>query len=255
MPAGTVCAYLLTPAGRPLDVAPLNRPEATNPERMAEKLQRVVRELQVTRGSPVVKPRPQSALRSTPQVERGSLVIHLTARYLQRNGDDLVPFDTRSVLGTQTGGNWGDLPSEDWVVFGHAEWLKLLPAGKVRAGDSWELHREVAARLLRHFFPPKENTAFEKNRIDEQSLRAHAESVRDGVVHARLEGRLRMKHPFYHADDNNFVEASLVGYLDFEPGKQRIRSFRLITDAARYGKPGTGVQPFGVAARSVPGKK
>src|SRR5262249_59319812 len=100
LPAGTVCAYLLTSGGRPLDVAPLNRPEATNPERMAEKLERVVHELKVPRGSPVVKPQPQSALRGAPQAEPESLAIHLTARYLTRKGDDLVPFATRSVLGT-----------------------------------------------------------------------------------------------------------------------------------------------------------
>jgi hypothetical protein len=221
---------------------------------MAEKLDRVAVELKLSRGNPVVQAQPQSALRATAQSESGALVIHVTARYLERKGDDLVPIDARSVLGQQKGGNWADLPSEDWVVFSEAQWSKLLPAGEVRAGDTWELHRDVAARLLRRFFPPTENTAFEQNRIDEQSLRARVESIRDGLAQATLEGRLRMKHPFYHRDDNNMITARLVGYLEFEPATQHIRSFRIVTDAASYGQPGSRPLPFGVAARSVPGK-
>jgi hypothetical protein len=258
LPAGTVCAYLLTPTGRPLDTAPLNRPEATDPQRMAEKLTRVVRDLKVGKGDPVVRPKPQSPLRESVQAATDSLVLHLTARYLQRKGDDFVRFDTRSVLGSQKGGNWGDLPSEGWIVLSHSESLKLLPTGDattardIRAGTSWEPDRVVAAKLLNHFFPPTENTDLAKNRIDEQSLVVRVESVDNGVARARLEGRLKMKHPFYHKDDNNFVSANLVGYLDFEPGGLRIRSLRLVTDQATYGGNVNSTQFFGVAVRSVP---
>ena len=255
---GTVCAYLLTPTARPLDTAPLNRPEATDPERMAEKLTRVVRELNVTKGDPVVQPKPQSPLRAGEHSDPASLVLHLTARYLQRRGDELVRFDNQSVLGSQKGGNWGDLPSEGWIVLGRSEWTKLLPASDgdskrdVRAGSSWEPDKAVAAKLLNHFFPPTENTDLAKNRIDEQSLVARVESVENGVARARLDGRLKMKHPFYHKDDNYFASATLVGYLDFEPATGRIRSLRLVTDDATYGVEAKGAQYFGVAVRSVP---
>jgi hypothetical protein len=229
----------------------LNRPEATDPKKMAEKLDRVARDLKVAKGDPVVPAKPQSAPRST---EADALALHLTARYLERRGDDFVPFDTRSVLGSQKGGNWGDLPSEDWVVLSRADWTKLLPSEDLRAGISWELDRQVAAKLLLHFFPPTENTAFEKNRIDEQSLTARVESVKAGIAHARLEGKLKMKHPFYHKDDSNFVQAELIGYLDMEVDKKHIRSFRLVTQKATYGSAGS-IQHFGVAVRSVPAVK
>lgn len=258
LPAGTVCAYLLTPAGRPLDTAPLNRPEATDPVRMAEKLTRVVRELNVSKGDPVVRPKPQSPLRESLKTGPDSLVLHVTARYVERKGDELVRFDTQSVLGSQKGGNWGDLPSEGWLVLERSESTKLLSgasgaAGReIRAGTSWEPDKAVTATLLNHFFPPTENTDLAKNRIDEQSLTARVESIENGVAHARLEGRLKMKHPFYHKDDDNFVNATLVGYLDFEPASGRIRSFGLVTDTATYGPRTNGAQWFGVAVRSIP---
>lgn len=258
LPAGTVCAYLLTPTARPIDTAPLNRPEATDPQRMAEKLTRVVRDLNVTKGGSVVPAKPQSPLRAAAGADTDSLVLHLTARYLHRKGDDFVRFDTQSVLGSQKGGNWGDLPSEGWIVLSRPEWLKLLPttddasARDIRPGTSWEPDKVVNAKLLNHFFPPTENTDLAKNRIDELSLIARIESVENGVARARLDGRFKMKHPFYHKDDNNFVSATLIGYLDFEPGPSRIRSVRLVTDQATYGGDVNSNQFFGVAVRLVP---
>src|SRR5262249_39672719 len=185
----------------------------------------------VQKGKPLVKPRPPSA----PSADADALVVHIVARYLERRGDEYVPYDVRKVLGTRKGGNWGNLPSEDWVVLGKAQWAKLLRPGSVRAGASGALDRGVMAKVLTRCSPPTENTDLAKNRIDKQSLQARVESIKKGVVRARLEGQLRMKHPFYHKDDNNFVKASLVGYLEFDVGGKRIRSLQLVTDAARYG--------------------
>src|SRR5262249_51412968 len=146
--------------------------------------------------------------------------------------------------------------SESWVVLEKAQWAKLLPpgdSGGVRLDASWELDREVMAKVMAHFYPPTENTDLAKNRIDRQSLRARVERIEKGVVRARLEGQLRMKHPFYHKDDKNFVEAGLVGYLEFDADRRGIRSLQLVTDGARYG--GDVMQPFGAAARAVPPAK
>ena len=110
----------------------------------------------------------------------------------------------------------------------------------------------VTGKVLRHFYPPTENTDLGKNRLDEQALRARVESIREGVARARLEGRLRMKHSFYHKDTDEFVETRLVGFLEFEPGRDKVRSFRLVTDGATYGAAGKNRHPFGVAVRSEP---
>jgi hypothetical protein len=244
LPAGTVCVYLLTPEASPIDTAPLNRPEATDPARLAEKLSRVIRDLNIAKREPILQPRPQSQPRSS---DPDATVLHLTARYLEKVDDDLVRIDTRSVLGSQKGGNWGDLPSEAWIVLDRAGATKLLPTGEISAGVSWELDRQIAAKFLRHFFPPTENTDFEKNRIDEQSLRARIESIDGSVARASITGRLKMKHPFYHQDDQNFVETDIRGYLEFDVTRRQLRSLRLVTDNAKY-----GAQTFGVAVRSLP---
>lgn len=70
-------------------------------------------------------------------------------------------------------------------------------------------------------------------------------------MRARLEGRLTMKHTFYpRREDKNVVSATLVGYVEFELGKQRIHALRLVTDRATYGGES---RHFGVAVRSLPG--
>jgi hypothetical protein len=242
--AGTVHVYILDPDGRPIDS--LHVADAAKPDRLLEMMERTIKKLNVAAGKPLAKPAAQS---SPPQAEKGALVLHLTARYLVRKGDDYVR--VQPLLGTERSSQWGYLPSEDWLVLGQSEWTKLLPSGAVREGTSWEWDKEVSAKLLTHFYPPTENTDNRKNRIDQQVLKATAVSVANGVVRARIEGSLKMKHSFYHKDTSEFVEAALVGYLDFETAERTIRSLRLVTDRATYGG-GNSVQPFGVAVRSLP---
>jgi hypothetical protein len=241
---GTVHVYILDPAGHPIDSLHVAR--ATDPERLAALLESAVTKLKVHAGPPLVAPCCQA---QAPVAEPGSLVLHLTARYLQRQGDDYVR--PRPVLGTERSGQWGALPSEDWIVLPRAEWLKLLPAA-ARPGTHWDVDPAVAARVLTHFFPPTENTDIRTNRIDELVLRGKVLSVKAGIVLARLEGRFKMKHPFYHRDTDEFVATDMVGLLEYESGRPAIRSLRLVTDRATYGgKTGTR-QPFGVAVRSLP---
>ena len=247
MKAGTVCAYMVAPDGRPVAAAPLNESVAGDPDRLAELMERVIRELKTAKGDALVRPTPPSA----PPAEADALVLHVVARYLERRGNDFVPHDVKQLLGTKKAHNWANLPSEGWVVLSRSEWTRLLSPGEVRLNASWEPDKEVVAKVLKHFYPPTEDTDLAKNRIDEQPLQARVEAIENGVARARVEGRLKMKHPFYHKDDNNFVEAGLVGYLEFDVGKQAIRSLRLVTDNARYGEIAGSAQPFGAAVRAV----
>ena len=75
-------------------------------------------------------------------------------------------------------------------------------------------------------------------------------AARPGTTVVRLEGRFRLKHPFYHKDDNNFAQASVLGYLEYDTAKKQFRSFHLVTEETSYGD--KGPQPYGVAVRSVP---
>jgi hypothetical protein len=246
MHAGSVCVYLVSPEGRPMAVAPANEDLVYDPDRLAELLLQVVRQLAVVKAEPgaLVKARSPA-----PKVSDGSLVLHIVARYLERNGSVCVPYDVKAVLGTKNGRNWSNLPSQDWVVLSRPEWTSLLPSGEVGVNSTWKPSEAVIADLLRHFYPPTENTDIKKNRVEKLVIEARVESIERGIAHARLEGRMRMKHPFYHRDDNNFVEAELVGYVAFETSTREIESLRLVTEKGRYGGDVSGMQHFGAAAR------
>src|SRR5205085_12096948 len=101
---------------------------------------------------------------------------------------------------------------------GREEWERLLPAPTAVVGDSRVIDKEVASKLLHHFYPPTENNDIRKNRIDTLTLRATVLARKDGVTRVRLDGRMKMKHPFYHKDDDNVVDTGLVGYFDVESG-------------------------------------
>jgi hypothetical protein len=217
--------YVVAPDGQPIDTMGL--PNITVSERMVEFLERNIKKLKTATGKPLVKPAPLAATPSP--AEPDAVVLHLTARYLPSKGA------------------WGQLPAEDWLVLERAEWAKLLGPDHAAAGTAWDIDIEVATKLLTHFYPPTPNTNLATNRFERRSLRATLVSVRNGVARARIEGSLRMKHFFLPRQDDHLVEATLVGFVDYEPGAKKIRSVRLVTDKATYGK-----EEFGVAVRSIP---
>lgn len=243
-------AYVLDATGKPLDS--LHVAEA-GPSHLIAMLEKQIAALKVLKGKPVVRPTPQAV---PPTASGDSVVMHLTARYLvpmddasarKEIHDNFVPL--KPSLGGERSGQWSALPSEDWIVLKQPEWRKLLPQKPIKAGDSWDLDKEMAARILTRFYPTTENNDLSTNSIDERSLKAVVISVKDGVARARLEGTLKMKHAFYpHKEDKNMVEAALIGYLDFEPDKPRIRALRLVTDRATYGGPR---QQFGAAMNLI----
>jgi hypothetical protein len=247
---GSVHAYVLDAAGQPLDS--LHVAEAS-PEHVIAMLEKQIAALKVPKGKPVVPPAPLSV---APKANADDLVLHLTARYLVARGqpnarkdidDDFVPLKTS--LGGEKSGQWHALPSEDWIVLQPAQWRKLLPAKPVDVGGSWTPDKETVAQLLTRFYPTTENNDLSSNRIDEQALKATVLSIKNGVVKARLDGALKMKHTFYpRKEDQNMVEATLLGYIEFQQDPQRIRALSLVTDTATYGGP---KQHFGAALRVV----
>jgi hypothetical protein len=250
---GSVHAYVLDSTGKPLDSLHVAQ---AGPGRLMAMLEKQIAALHVPQGKPVVKPSPQSV---APRANADALVLHVVARYLvardqpearKEIDDDFVPL--KAVLGTERSGQWSAVPSEDWIVLSKAQWRKLLPDRPVAVGGSWEPDKETAAQVLTRFYPTTENNDLSSNRIEEQALRATVLSVEGGVVRARLEGRLKMKHAFYpRREDPNRVETALVGCIEFEQDKSHIRALRLVTDAATYGGPR---QHFGAALRLVPAR-
>jgi hypothetical protein len=219
--AGTVHVYVLDPKGEVIGTRHVA--DAAKTKELIPFLDELVKKLGTKGGRPVVEPKAQSR---PPEHGKGSLVLHLAAR------------------GLGGGGSW-DGTAENWVVYSPDEAKKLLPAGPADVGTAWELDPKLAARLLVYVYPVTENNDPKKNEVREQALRGKVLSVKDGVALARLDGRLAMRHDFYHKPDGKVVETGLLGYVEFEPATGAVRSLRLVTDGATYGG-----GKFGVAVRS-----
>jgi hypothetical protein len=219
---GTVHVYVCGPDGKPFGTLHVAHAGIDN---LLPLLDRAVERFRVRAGKPLVQPTCQSV---APTAEPGGLVLHLTAR-------PLTP-----------GGSW-DGVSEDWITYDAREVLRLLPADAPRPGQTWTPDPGLVARVLLRVYPVTENNDVAKNRIEEQAFTAKVLSTDGGVVRARLDGRLRMKHNFYHKEDGKEVKATLVGYVEFEAATRKVRAFRLATEEAAYGG-GT----FGVAVRQAP---
>jgi hypothetical protein len=239
MSAGSVHVYLLDQNGRP--VGSQHVAAASKVEELTALLENTIARLKVAAGKTLVPPVPQSAC---PKCAPGGLVLHLVARnVIRKNGQDEIH---RPVLGETRSGNWGAYPAEDWIILSKAECARLLPDAPIRTGKSWQLDKEVAGRILKHFYPSSENNDIATNRIDRQELTGTIVSIKDGIARARLDGKLRMKHPFYHKDDDSFVDASLLGFVEFQVGSRRIVTWQLVTTEAAYGR-----IRFGVAVRNA----
>jgi len=236
---GTVHVYIVAPDGHPIDSQHVAT--ATKVEQLTAMLQRTVDRLKTPAGKALVAPCNQMR---RPKTAAGDLLFHLIARNVQRQGKEDVP--TRAKLGESRSGNWGAYPGENWIVLQHKECSKFLPAKEAAVGSTWELDPETAAIFFFNVTASTENNDIKTHRIDKQSLRATVLSIEKGVVRARLDGSLKMKHPFYHKDDGNFVEAKLVGFMEYETKDQRIRILNLVTDGATYGR-----MRFGVVMQTV----
>jgi len=212
LPFGNVHFYILTPDAEALDGISVN---GLTVELFAALLEKTIRNLQLKPGDPVVKPSPQSTPSPRPS---DSLVFHLIAR------------------GSRVG-SYREFPSENWIVLGRDEGLSLLPSGAVQPGATWAIEKKVAAKFLIKFYPQsvEVNTA-ERSRIDEYSLKATVLSVEDNIACARLDGTLIMKRSWSPgADDNNFVRATLLGFINFDPKLREFQALRLVTTKAIYG--------------------
>lgn len=228
--AGAVYVFILNPQGQVIDG--MDVAHATRGDALAEMLEKTAHSLHTAPGAAVIAPAPQS---QPPRHEPDSLVLHLVAR------------------GSRTGFPWRMFPAENWIVLRRAEWSNLLPSGNINVGSSWSFNETLTRKLLENVYPQMEelDTSVDRNRIDTASLQATVISKSAGVVQARLDGTLVMKRSFYpHAADNNFVKATMLGWMVFDSARRRIDNFELATKDATYGS--DAPEPFSAALASAP---
>ena len=221
---GTVHVYILAPNGDLVDTSHVA--EAAKPKKLIALLEKTAVDLKLTAGSPVAKPGPQS---EAPACDKDCLALHLTARSLDGKGA------------------WSEFPVENWIVLSPVDQRRITGQRKeVRPGDTWEIDAETARKLLTHFYPATENNDVSKNRFMQDKLNATVISRDGAVAKARITGNFKMEHSFYHKPDGNIAEGSVIGFVEFTPGTDRISAFDMITDKASYGG-GT----FAVAVRNA----
>jgi hypothetical protein len=233
--------WVLSPQGHPLST--LETCHAGLSKQLIAYLEGYLPDPRPEEHPPLTAPMSQSR---RPPTRPDALVLHLTARYLALKGADYVPEQVE--LGRSENYHGRGMPAENWVVLERGQWTKFLGRGAPQLGQSWNVDPQVAALLFRYMYPPTEDNDISRNRIEEGTLRATVVATDGGVIRARLDGTLKMKHrQFTEGDDNRFVAATLMGYLDFEPERPTLRSLRLVTTEATYGR-----NDFGIALRSVP---
>jgi RNA polymerase sigma factor (sigma-70 family) len=226
LPAGDGAVYVVAPDGKVLgsDMVPGTQVLAL--------LERTKRQ----EGVPVLKPGPPSM---PPARKVDDLVLHLVARYVDKNG---APEKTRST--------YHEIPGENWIVLGKGDWSRLLPA-QTEIETEWTPASDVARRILTRFYPVTEDVLrddADRSKVERVSLKGQVVSIRDGVVRARLDGQIRMTRYFhaFHPPEHRpeVVSAEISGFMDFEPSG-RILSLKLTTDRGTYGP-----APFAVALQS-----
>jgi RNA polymerase sigma-70 factor (ECF subfamily) len=223
--AGTEFLYFLDPEGKVVDSAHICT--STTESLLSKLRQHGCGE----EGPALAPPLPQSAPASG-----ASRVFHVTSRYLDAQG--------RLEKGQK---DYHAFPAEEWLTISPSEEAALVPDSSAPPGSSWIVDPSVALRLLSRFYPLTGNrTAPEKNLIQEALLSAKVVAGRGGIAWIRLDGRVQLDHSFFADRDHRAVDAALVGYIEYDRRAKSLRSFRLITDHAAYGR-----ENFGVAVRSV----
>lgn len=211
MSAGTVHVYIIAPDGKTVDS--MHVAEAAKTEQLLATLKRNIKRFETAAGAPLVAPKAQST--RPVDIAGDALALHLVSR----------------ALGG--GGSWGGVV-EDWIVLDPDEWAHFVPPKELPANGSWRIDPAVSAKLLTHFYPSTENNDVSKNAFEHQHL--DAQRIEGGAeVMVKLSGALKMKHAFYHKPDDNFAEATVVGFARIDPKSSRIRTFEMTTGEATYG--------------------
>ncbi len=230
---GMVHVYLLEAGtGSVFDSLGVVKASVTN--NLLDLLNRAVEKYKVKPGKPLVKPARQVFPSNVPP---NAMVLHLTARDLGR-----VKLEAPTVRERDCNvGSWNNFASENSIVLEKAEWTKLLPpAGQ----KTWTLPQDVVSKFLVYFYPQIEANVVSNHRVNEAPLKASIVSSDQDGIRIRLEGQLTMTR--VQDPTAAFVEAPLVGYVDVDSSKRRIRSFRLMTESGNCNG-----RKFGVAVRSV----
>jgi hypothetical protein len=200
-------------------------------------------------------PMDHSFFRSPPA---GGLILNVYARALDRKQDERIWAFTDAVCKVGS----GDEASRDHLWLTDAEWRSLLPANP-RQGDKFPMPIGIAERVLR--FHLVDNTRGEppmwrREHIRRSELIWHIEDVRAETVRLRLEGSVLVATSKDLAQAERGYEATLLGYLTYNPISRDIRRFDLVSVGDHWGagpytrRARPGRTPLGIAFEMAGGE-
>ncbi len=218
--------FVLDPNSREC-VAAIRLPKLMEVPRVLDMLNGNAEKLGVKPGPTAIPPSEQ--VRPDRAVKPDELGIHMVSRSIP------------------SGGTWKALPAEDYVILVREEWEKFLPPENAKVGDMYTIAKNVNDKILINLYPPSPNRDPDTNHIASKPMKATVVSIKDGITRVRLDNEFRMKHHFLPAkDDDRYVEATLVGYVDVDTKSRQIQKLRMVTEKAKY-----DVDGFGSAIQSV----
>ena len=166
-------------------------------------------------GAPPFKPQPRSV---PPRVDFVSPAIHLTARKITE------------------GRTWNEFPSENWILLTRQEWNQVLPPAGAGLRTTWAIPSVVAVKLAEWVYPQTEEThRSNRSKVELADLRLTIVTLQGSLCRARVEGKVSLIHSFYPgrpADDH--ATANLIGFADFDLGRQEVQRLRIVTQNAQY---------------------
>jgi RNA polymerase sigma-70 factor (ECF subfamily) len=224
--SGTEYVYFLDPEGKVVDgihICTIRTPDL---------LSKLNQHASGEPGPALSPPAPQSIAPAAP-----GHPVHVLARYLDAKG--------QLEKGMK---DYHAFPAEEWIELSPADEAALVSVADAPLNASWPVDLAMAARLLSRVYPLTGNLIDpEKNQMQTAGLTATVVAGRRDIAWIRLDGRVSIDHAFMADRDHRMVESTMTGYIEYNRAEKRIRSFRLITDHAVYGR-----ENFAVAFRSVP---
>jgi hypothetical protein len=174
----------------------------------------------------------------------GEVMLHLVARYVGEpsfNGADGNSIVQSIIVFRQ-------FPGEAWIRFKQSDLAALMPAADAKPGNTWELPAAISGPIYQHCYPPTEASFPARTTVVTQSMTA----TYLGSGRVQLSGKVRVKHPWWNAEDEKYSECTFKGYADVDTASRTVKALRMASDNAKYyDANGSLTAPFGVAVSSL----
>lgn len=221
-----------------MDSLPIGR--LLNQDEVLAALQKCTQDLAVKPGEPLF-PRPgPETLKRNPD----DLVLLIVSHFLLKPEEVPVYDAMLTNLGQKPAG-WHDpppsmlgnrvlAPGKDYPVLTRAQWEPLVRSKADPQARSWNVEDEAAANLLCRLRVPCEIFRVDPTRLDIRVLRAEVLREDAGTRTVRLQAEHALRQPWWDPKDDERVTGTFTGYLTYDKAADRITSFEMASQGARY---------------------